>query len=86
MPHRFDGRLRRLEQQAPETAWLHSGGDPAPAYVYPEPPAAWFAEVFRLLLESGHGEAVLGSWGVPKHAIGPMAAAMTEDYPHGLTL
>jgi hypothetical protein len=26
MPHRFDGRLRRLEQQAPETAWLHSEG------------------------------------------------------------
>jgi hypothetical protein len=26
MPHRFDGRLRRLEQQAPETAWLHSKG------------------------------------------------------------
>jgi hypothetical protein len=24
MPHRFDARLRRLEQQAPETAWLHS--------------------------------------------------------------
>ena len=26
MPHRFDGRLRRLEQQAPEMAWLHSEG------------------------------------------------------------
>jgi signal transduction histidine kinase len=26
MPHRFDGRLRRLEQQAPETVWLHSEG------------------------------------------------------------
>jgi hypothetical protein len=26
MPHRLDGRLRRLEQQAPETAWLHSEG------------------------------------------------------------
>jgi signal transduction histidine kinase len=26
MPHRFDRRLRRLEQQAPETAWLHSEG------------------------------------------------------------
>jgi hypothetical protein len=26
MPHRFDARLRRLEQQAPETAWLHSKG------------------------------------------------------------
>jgi signal transduction histidine kinase len=26
MPHRFEGRLRRLEQQAPETAWLHSEG------------------------------------------------------------
>jgi len=26
MPHRFDQRLRRLEQQAPETAWLHSEG------------------------------------------------------------
>ena len=26
MPHRFDGHLRRLEQQAPETAWLHSKG------------------------------------------------------------
>ena len=26
MPHRFDGRLRRLEQQAPATAWLHSKG------------------------------------------------------------
>ena len=26
MPHRFDGRLRRLAQQAPETAWLHSEG------------------------------------------------------------
>ena len=26
MPHRFDGRLRRLEQQAPETAWLYSEG------------------------------------------------------------
>ena len=26
MPHRFDGRLRRLEQQDPETAWLHSEG------------------------------------------------------------
>jgi hypothetical protein len=26
MFHRFDGRLRRLEQQAPETAWLHSEG------------------------------------------------------------
>jgi hypothetical protein len=25
-PHRFDGRLRRLEQQAPETPWLHSKG------------------------------------------------------------
>ena len=28
MPHRFDGRLRRLEQQAPETAWLYSEGLP----------------------------------------------------------
>ena len=26
MPHRFDRRLRRLEQQAPSTAWLHSEG------------------------------------------------------------
>jgi hypothetical protein len=26
MPHRFDRRLRRLEQQAPETAWLYSEG------------------------------------------------------------
>jgi hypothetical protein len=26
MPHRFDSRLRRLEQQAPKTAWLHSKG------------------------------------------------------------
>jgi hypothetical protein len=26
MPHRFDQRLRRLEQQAPETAWLYSEG------------------------------------------------------------
>ena len=26
MPHRFDPRLRRLEQQAPATAWLHSEG------------------------------------------------------------
>jgi hypothetical protein len=26
MPHRFDSRLRRLEQQSPETAWLHSKG------------------------------------------------------------
>jgi hypothetical protein len=26
MPHRFDSRLRRLEQQAPETAWLHREG------------------------------------------------------------
>jgi hypothetical protein len=26
MPHRFDGRLRRLEQQAPEMAWLHCEG------------------------------------------------------------
>jgi len=26
MPHRFDGRLRRREQQALETAWLHSEG------------------------------------------------------------
>jgi hypothetical protein len=26
MPHRFEGRLRRLEQQAPETAWLHREG------------------------------------------------------------
>jgi hypothetical protein len=26
MPHRFDARLRRLEQQAPEMAWLHSEG------------------------------------------------------------
>ena len=26
MPHRFEGRLRRLEQQAPETAWLYSEG------------------------------------------------------------
>jgi hypothetical protein len=26
MPHRFDARLRRLEQQAPATAWLHSEG------------------------------------------------------------
>jgi hypothetical protein len=26
MPHRFDGRLRRLEQQAPETTWLHREG------------------------------------------------------------
>ena len=26
MPHRFDGRLRRLEQQAPATAWLHREG------------------------------------------------------------
>jgi hypothetical protein len=26
MPHRFDSRLRRLEQQAPATAWLHSEG------------------------------------------------------------
>ena len=24
--HRLDGRLRRLEQQAPATAWLHSEG------------------------------------------------------------
>jgi hypothetical protein len=26
MPHRFDARLRRLEQQAPATAWLRSEG------------------------------------------------------------
>ena len=26
MPHRFDRRLRRLEQQAPDLAWLHSEG------------------------------------------------------------
>ena len=26
MPNRFDRRLRRLEQQAPETAWLYSEG------------------------------------------------------------
>jgi len=26
MPHRFDQRLRRLEQQAPETTWLHREG------------------------------------------------------------
>jgi hypothetical protein len=26
MPHRFDGRLRRLAQQALETAWLHREG------------------------------------------------------------
>ena len=26
MPHRFDGRLRRLEQQDPETTWLHGKG------------------------------------------------------------
>ena len=26
MFHRFDQRLRRLEQQAPATAWLHSEG------------------------------------------------------------
>jgi hypothetical protein len=26
MFHRFDARLRRLEQQARETAWLHSEG------------------------------------------------------------
>ena len=26
MPHRFDDRLRRLAQQASETAWLHSEG------------------------------------------------------------
>jgi hypothetical protein len=26
MPHRFEARLRRLEQQAAETAWLHSEG------------------------------------------------------------
>ena len=26
MPHRFDSRLRRLEQQAPETAWLYGEG------------------------------------------------------------
>jgi hypothetical protein len=26
MPHRFDGRLRRLAQQAPEMAWLHREG------------------------------------------------------------
>jgi hypothetical protein len=26
MPHRFDGRLRRLAQQAPATTWLHREG------------------------------------------------------------
>ena len=26
MPHRFKGRRRRLEHQAPEMAWLHSEG------------------------------------------------------------
>jgi hypothetical protein len=26
MPHRFDARLRRLAQQPPEMAWLHSEG------------------------------------------------------------
>ena len=26
MFHRFDARLRRLEQQAPETAWLRTEG------------------------------------------------------------
>jgi hypothetical protein len=26
MPHRFDQRLRRLAQQAPEMAWLHREG------------------------------------------------------------
>jgi hypothetical protein len=26
MPHRFEGRLRRLAQQAPETTWLHREG------------------------------------------------------------
>ena len=76
---RLHGRVAKLEaQRAP-------GGAPGVVYEHPEPSPEWFAEVFRLLQESGNVEAVLGSWGVPKHAIGPMAAAMAEDYPHGLT-
>jgi hypothetical protein len=42
MPHRFDDRLRRLEQQAPETAWLHSEGLAALlAAAQPSPRQAW---------------------------------------------
>ena len=42
MPHRFDGRLRRLEQQAPETAWLHSEGLAALlAAAQPSPRQVW---------------------------------------------
>jgi hypothetical protein len=42
MPHRFDSRLRRLEQQAPETAWLHSKGLAALlAAAQPSPRQSW---------------------------------------------
>jgi hypothetical protein len=42
MPHRFDGRLRRLEQQAPETAWLHREGLAALlAAAQPSPRQSW---------------------------------------------
>jgi hypothetical protein len=75
---RLHGRVAKLEaQRAP-------GGAPSLAYEPPEPSPEWFAELFRLLLESGHVEAVLSSWGVPEDIIGPMAAAMAEDYPHDL--
>ena len=42
MPHRFDRRLRRLEQQAPETAWLYSEGLAALlAAAQPSPRQVW---------------------------------------------
>ena len=45
MPHRFDGRLRRLEQQAPETAWLHREGLAAIlASAKPSPLQSWDLE------------------------------------------
>ena len=42
MPHRFDQRLRRLEQQDPETAWLHREGLAAIlAAAKPSPLQSW---------------------------------------------
>ena len=76
---RLHGRVAKLEaQRAP-------GGAPGVVYEPPEPSPEWCAELFRLLLESGHIEAVLSSWGVPEDSIGPMVAAMAADSPPVLT-
>ena len=50
---RLQGRVAKLEaQHAP-------GGDPAPAYVPPEPPPGWWREFFCLCHELPHGADVL---------------------------